>query len=375
MDTHFETIIVGGGQAGLAVGYHLARSAQSFVILDASSRLGDSWRVRWDSLRVFTPAKYNGLPGMRFPAPSLSFPTKDEVADYMAAYAARFELPVRGGIKVDSVSRDGDHFEVASSAGMLRAANVVIATGACHTPKIPDFASQLDPTIVQLHSIAYKSPSQLRDGPVLVVGAGNSGAEIAYDIRLAHNVLLSGTPAGQLPVRHGAGAAALVLPLIKFLGTHVLTVDTPVGRNVLPKMKGAPLIRVKLKDLEGAGIERVARVTGAREGRPALADGRALDVANVIWCTGFRSDFEWIRLPDAFGPDGKPIQYCGVAASEPGLYFVGMEHLYAAVSDVLPGVGRDAAYIARHVARNRKLAGQACAEDATAGREPAEVHA
>ena len=155
----------------------------------------------------------------------------------------------------------------------------------------------------------------------------------------------------------------------------MLTVDTPVGRNVLPKMKGAPLIRVKLKDLEGAGIERVARVTGAREGRPALADGRALDVANVIWCTGFRSDFEWIRLPDAFGPDGKPIQYRGVAASEPGLYFVGMEHLYAAVSDVLPGVGRDAAYIARHIARNRTLAGQAGAEDASAGREPAEVHA
>ena len=375
MDRHFETIIVGAGQAGLAVGYHLARSGQSFVILDASTRLGDSWRVRWDSLRVFTPAKYNGLPGMRFPAPSLSFPTKDEVSDYMAAYAARFELPVRGGVKVDSVSRDGDQFEVASSAGMLRAANVVIATGACHTPKIPDFASQLDPAIVQLHSIAYKSPSQLRDGPVLVVGAGNSGAEIAYDIRHAHNVLLSGTPAGQLPVRHGAAAAALVLPLIKFLGTHVLTVDTPVGRNVLPKMKGAPLIRVKLKDLEGAGIERVARVTGERDGRPALADGRALDVANVIWCTGFRSDFEWIRLPDAFGPDGKPIQYRGVAASEPGLYFVGMEHLYAAVSDVLPGVGRDAAYIARHIARNRTLAGQAGAEDASAGREPAEVHA
>ena len=146
MDRHFETIIVGAGQAGLAVGYHLARSGQSFVILDASTRLGDSWRVRWDSLRVFTPAKYNGLPGMRFPAPSLSFPTKDEVADYMAAYAARFELPVRGGVKVDSVSRDGDQFEVASSAGMLRAANVVIATGACHTPKIPDFASQLEGT-------------------------------------------------------------------------------------------------------------------------------------------------------------------------------------------------------------------------------------
>jgi putative flavoprotein involved in K+ transport len=350
MDRHFETIVIGGGQAGLAVGYHLARNGRPFVILDASPRLGDSWRVRWDSLRVFTPAKYNGLPGMRFPAPSLSFPTKDEVADYMAAYAARFELPVRNGIRVDGVCREGNGFEVRSSTGAFLADNVVIATGACHTPRIPGFASQLDPEIVQLHSSAYKSPSQLRPGPVLIVGAGNSGAEISYDIRHAHHVLLSGTPSGQLPVRHGAAAAALVLPLIRFLGTHVLTVDTPVGRNVLPKMKGAPLIRVKLKDLEHAGIERVARVTGVRAGTPLLADGRTLDVANVIWCTGFRSDLEWVRLPEVFGPDGKPVQYRGVVASTPGLYFVGLEHLYAAVSDVLPGVGRDAGYVARHIA-------------------------
>jgi len=350
MDRHFETIVIGGGQAGLAVGYHLARNGRPFVILDANPRLGDSWRVRWDSLRVFTPAKYNGLPGMRFPAPSLSFPTKDEVADYMTAYAARFELPVRNGIRVDGVCREGNGFEVRSSAGAFLADNVVIASGACHTPRIPDFASQLDPEIVQLHSSAYKSPSQLRPGRVLIVGAGNSGAEISYDIRHAHHVLLSGTPSGQLPVRHGAAAAALVLPLIRFLGTHVLTVDTPVGRNVLPKMKGAPLIRVKLKDLEHAGIERVARVTGVKDGTPLLADGRTLDVANVIWCTGFRSDLEWVRLPEVFGPDGKPDQYRGVAASEPGLYFVGLEHLYAAVSDVLPGVGRDAGYVARHIA-------------------------
>src|SRR6058998_2637004 len=175
--------------------------------------------------------------------------------------------------------------------------------------------------------------------------------------------LLSGNPPGQLPVRHGPAAAAFVLPLVKFLGTYVLTVDTPVGRKVLPKMKTAPLIRMKMNDLRRAGVEQVARVTGAQDGVPLLADGRTLDVANVIWCTGFRSDFRWIQLPAAFGTDGRPLHYRGVVASEPGLYFVGLEHQYAAVSDVLPGIGRDAGYVARHIAGRETLAGRVDSED------------
>jgi putative flavoprotein involved in K+ transport len=373
MKSHFETVVIGAGQAGLAVGHHLARRGRSFVILDANERVGDSWRGRWDSLRVFTPAKYNGLPGMRFPAPSLSFPTKDEVADYMAAYAARFALPVRSKVRVDGVSRDGERFVVMTSEGVLTAGNVVIATGAAHAPRVPEFARELDKSIVQMHSSAYKNPGQLRDGTVLVVGAGNSGAEISFDLAQRHHVLLSGTPAGELPVPHGPAMAALVLPLVRFLGTHVLTVDTPVGRSVLPKMRGTPLIRMKIKDLETAGVERVTRVTGARDGMPLLADGRALDVANVIWCTGFRSDFQWVHLPAAFGSAGQPIQYRGVVAAEPGLYFVGLEHMYAAVSEVLPGVGRDAAYVARHIASRGPLAGGVDAEDRMVGSDPVEV--
>lgn len=374
MDRHFETVIIGGGQAGLSVGYHLARRHRAFVILDANERLGDSWRTRWDSLRVFTPAKYNGLPGMRFPAPSLSFPTKDEVADYMGAYAANFKLPVRSRAAVEGVTRTASGFAVMSNAGAFEADNVVVATGACHTPKFPDFATRLDRRIVQLHSSAYKSPVQLADGGVLVVGLGNSGAEISYDVRRGRKVWLSGTPSAQLPVRHGAAAAAFVLPLVKFLGTHVLTVDSPVGRRVLPKMKGhaAPLIRLKLNDLEAAGIERVARVTGVRDGLPLLADGRTLNVANVIWCTGFRSDFRWIRLPAAFGVDGQPIHYRGVVATEPGLYFAGLEHQYAAVSDVLPGIGRDAGYVARHIA-NRPMLNRVDSKDGMVRRDPAEL--
>jgi putative flavoprotein involved in K+ transport len=363
----FDTIIVGGGQAGLATGHFVAQQSRSFVILDAHERVGDAWRTRWDSLRVFTPAKYNGLPGMRFPAPRLSFPTKDDVADYMAAYATRFALPVRNTVRVDSLERAADGFLVTASAGTFEAANVVVATGAHRKPRIPAFASELDSRITQLHSSDYRNSGQLGDGAVLVVGLGNSGAEISMDVRQGRHVLVAGSPMGQLPVKHGAAAAAFVLPLVKFMGTYVLTVDTPVGRKVLPKMKTAPLIRIKVKDLEGAGIERVPRVAGVRDGMPLLEDGRKLDIANVIWCTGFTNDLGWIKVPEAFGEDGKPAQYRGVATAVPGLYFVGMEHQYAATSDVLPGVGRDAAYVAR------RLAARVDSKDRVVRRDAAEV--
>ncbi|HEY3193791.1 MAG TPA: NAD(P)-binding domain-containing protein [Candidatus Dormibacteraeota bacterium] len=372
MERHCETVIIGGGQAGLSVGYHLARQGREFLILDANKRVGDSWRNRWDTLRVFTPAKWCGLPGMRFPGPRLSFPTKDEVGDFMADYAAKFKLQVCNGVSVEGVSRQGTRFAVTSNGGLFSADNVVVATGASHTPRIPPYATELDRGITQMHSSAYKRAGQLRDGPVLVVGLGNSGAEISYDVSRSHRVLLSGTPLAEIPVRHGSLLSLLVFMMIKFLGTHVLTMDTPIGRKVLPHVHGAPLIRLKVKDLTAAGIERVARVTGVRDGMPLLADGRTLEVANVIWCTGFRSDFGWIQLPRAFDVDGKPIQYRGAVAAEPGLYFVGLEGLYAAVSDVLPGIGRDAAYIARHIVNRRRL-DRVDSEDRMVRRDPAEL--
>jgi putative flavoprotein involved in K+ transport len=347
----FETVIVGGGQAGLAMGYHLAKRGRPFVILDENEQIGYAWRNRWDSLRLFTPAKYNRLAGMRFPANSVSFPTKDEMADYLARYAARFGLPVRTGVRVDGLYKDGERFVVTSGDGRFEADNVVVATGAHHTPKIPAFALDIDPGIVQLHANEYRNPSQLREGGVLVVGIGNSGAEIAWELVRTHPTWLSGKPTGQIPFRHGPRTARFPLPIVKFIGTHVLTMRTPIGRKVRPffQSHGAPLIRVKLKDLATAGVEQVGRTVGARNGLPELADGRVLDVANVIWCTGFRYDYAWIDLP-VFGEDGAPVHRRGIALSEPGLSFVGLVFQYAAVSDVLPGVSRDAAYIAKHIA-------------------------
>jgi putative flavoprotein involved in K+ transport len=349
---YVETLIVGGGQAGLAAGYHLRKRGRRFLILDANDRLGDSWRNRWDSLRLFTPAKYDGLPGMRFPARRWSFPTKDEMGDYLEAYAARFELPVRTGVGVDRISRVGDRYVVEAGDRRFEADNVIVASGAHRMPKVPAYARELDSRIVQIHAGEYRNPSQLRDGAVLVVGVGNSGAEIALELSRGHTTWQAGKESGEIPVRHGSVPARFVLPIVRFLGYRVLTVKTPIGRKVGPKLAShaAPLIRTKSKDLAAAGVERVPRVVGVRDGLPLLEDGRVLDVANVVWCTGFRQDFSWIDLP-VFGEDGQPVHERGAVRSAPGLYFMGLIFQYAAVSDVIPGVGRDADYIAKHIAR------------------------
>jgi putative flavoprotein involved in K+ transport len=367
-----ETLVIGGGQAGLAVGYHLKRSGRPFLILDGHQRIGEAWRTRWDSLRLFSPAKYDGLPGWRFPAPRWSFPTKDEMADYLESYARRFELPVRTGVRVDRLFKEDGRF--VATAGELRfeADRVVVASGAHRTARVPAFASELDTRVVQLHSHDYRSPAQLREGGVLVVGAGNSGAEIANELVRTRETSLAGRDVGEIPVPHGSRRARVFLPVIRFVGHHVLTVRTPIGRKVAPKFvaKPTPLIRVKSKGLAAAGVERVPKVTGVRDGLPLLEDGRVLDVANVVWCTGFRQDLSWIELP-IFDETGRPLHDRGIARSEPALSFVGLIFQYAATSDILPGVGRDARRIARHLAR---LPAPAERTAVAAGREPLLVH-
>jgi putative flavoprotein involved in K+ transport len=342
-----DTIIIGGGQAGLTLGHHLKEQQQNFVILDANPRTGDAWRQRWDSLRVFTPAKYDGLPGEPFPADPLSFPTKDEVAGYLEGYAARESLPVLHGTRVERLWREADHFVAASNGHRWEARNAVVATGVSQAPKVPAFALELAPAVVQFHSSDYRNPGQLQDGPVLVVGLGNSGAEIALEVSRTHPTIAAGKPGGELPVKHGRTAARYFLPLVRFLGLHVLTLGTPIGRKIAPAFKthAAPLIRTRTKDLAEAGVRLVPRVTGVEDGAPVLADGTRLDVANVIWCTGFRDDFSWMD-PNLLDGGALPRQHRGVALDSPGLFFLGQEFLYAAASATLPGSGRDARYLA-----------------------------
>jgi putative flavoprotein involved in K+ transport len=352
--TRVNTVVIGGGQAGLSVGYHLARKGVDFVILDASARVGDVWRRRWDSLRLFTPARHAGLDGLPFPAPPFSFPTKDEMADYLEQYARTFALPVKSAMRVERLSRVGRRFLVVAGRQRFEADHVVVAMAHYQQRRIPAFAAELDPGIVQLHSLDYRNGDQFQAGDVLVVGAGNSGAEIAFEAARHHRTWLSGPHTGSVPFRIDGLAARLALSrlVLRVVFHRILSVATPVGRMARPKMlrQAAPLIRLKPRDLAAAGVQRLPRVTGVRGGRPLLEDGRALDVANVVWCTGFDAGFSWIDLP-VFGPDGEPLHERGVVASEPGLYFVGLHFLYAFSSDMIHGVGRDAARIAGLIAR------------------------
>jgi putative flavoprotein involved in K+ transport len=348
---YHDTIVIGGGQAGLATGYFLKQQGRDFVILDANARIGDSWRNRWDSLRLFTPARFDGLVGMPFPAQDYSLPTKDEMADYLEAYAEHFQLPVRIGVRVNHLTREGERFVVTAGDKRFEGNNVVVAMATFQQPKIPTFASELDPNITQLHSSAYRSPSQLREGGVLIVGAGNSGAEIATEVVRTDPIWLAGRDVGHIPFRvEGGLARLLVRPLFRVVFHRILSTATPIGRKARPKfLSGAlPLIRVKPKDLAAAGVVRVPRITGAQDGKPLLEDGRTLDVANVIWATGYTPGFSWIDLP-VFGAR-EPLHTRGVVASEPGLYFIGLDFLYAVSSAMIHGVSRDAKYIVQHIA-------------------------
>ena len=352
-EEQIQTVIIGAGQSGLSAGYHLARRGVPFVILEANQRVGDTWRKRWDSLRLFTPARYDALVGMPFPASATSFPTKDAMADYLESYAKHFKLPVRTGAPVTRLSKRGKGFLVQGADFAIEAENVVIAMASYQQPRVPAFAAELDPSIVQMHSSDYRNPAQLRKGGVLVVGAGNSGAEIAIEAaRNGYSTMLSGRHPGHVPFRIESfvGRNVLAPIVLRFVFHRLLTLNTPIGR----KAKGdgapraAPLIRTRPQELVAGGIQRAAKTVGVKDGRPLLEDGRALDVANVVWCTGFHPGFSWVDLP-VFGQNGAPLHRRGVVESEPGIYFTGLEFLFAMSSTMIHGAARDAEYIANAV--------------------------
>lgn len=351
-----ETLIIGGGQAGLALAYELRQRGRPCVVLNASKRIGDSWRERWDSLRLFTPAKLSHLPGMKQPRAGWAFARKDEFADYLEAYASEFELDVRNGARAARITRNGDRYLVDAGDERFVADHVVLATGAYQEPKVPVFAPELHPSIRQMHSSAYRNPGQLEPGEVLIVGGGNSGAEIALDLASHHRVRLSGS-APVFPVRPGSLPSKVVMPLFLFAATRLLTTRTPMGRRMRPQARNhaAPILRAKPKDLARAGVKRTARIVGVQDGRPVTEDGERLDVRNVIWCTGFQSDFSWIDLP-AFHDGEEPAHERGVILDEPGMYFIGQRFQYALASSFIGGVGRDAAYVAGVIDRRVKEA-------------------
>ena len=357
---HIETVIIGAGQAGLSTGYHLQRRGRPFVILEANARVGDRWRRHWDTLRLYSPAKYDGLPGLPFPADAWAFPGKDDVAAYLERYALEFDLPVRCNTRVETLERmPGGGFRLELDDGSLTCDNVVVATGTFgQAPSVPEFAAGLDPSIRQLHSSEYHRPSDLQPGPVLVVGASHSGTDIAWEVAGTHQVTLCGRDCGQLPFRPEQRRARMIFPLVVFVWRHVLTRRTPVGRKVMEEIRhhGGPMIRVHREDLAGRGVERrTDRLTGVSDGLPVLADGTVVPATNVVWATGVRQTFDWIQIP-VVGEDGWPDEMRGVVDQVPGLFFCGLAFQYAFSSMVFPGIGRDAAFLAgRIAARAREL--------------------
>jgi putative flavoprotein involved in K+ transport len=367
----FDTVIIGGGQAGLAAGHELARRGLPFVILEANARIGDNWRSRWESLRLYSPARFDSLPGHPFPAAGSAYPSGRQMGDYLESYADADRLPVRTGVRVESLRRREDAkdgFVVEAGDQRFEAAQVIVATGAFRKPRVPDFAGQLDPAIRQLHSSEYHDPSQLQDGPVLVVGASHSGADIALEAATSHRTYLSGRIHGQIPVPLESRRGRFVFPFLQFAFKHILTLRTPMGRRMAPhvRMGGGPLLRVRRPDLDRAGVELFEmRTEGVKDGKPMLADGRVLEVANVVWSTGFRPDFGWIEMPIT-GDDGWPEERRGVVPSVPGLYFLGLPFLYAFASMLVTGAGRDAAYVADRVAERVKATRTAPDQGSTA---------
>ena len=357
IDETYDTLVVGGGQAGLAAGYYLAMQGEHFLILDEGARTGDAWRRRWDSLRLFTPSQFDGLPGMPFPQPAYSLPTKDEVADYLEAYAGSFKLPIRHGVKVEALCREGAGYQLVAGGRRYFARKVIVATGPFRQPFTPGFAAQLDPAIFQLHSDEYRNPAQVAGAAVLVVGAGNSGVEIGIELASAgKQVWLSGRDVGQIPA-NTLGKAFGGKPYWWMI-SRILSVGTPIGRKMKSNIleHGNPLIRSNRKDAAEAGVRLTARMAGVQSGQPQLEGGQILPVDAVIWATGYRPAYPWIDLP-IFDERGFPRHQQGVVREAPGLYFVGLHFQTALTSALLGGVGADARRIVAQFAENGAHAG------------------
>jgi putative flavoprotein involved in K+ transport len=348
------TIVIGGGQAGLSTGYHLKKANIEFLILDAEAHTGDSWRKRWNSLRLFTPAWNNGMPGYPFPGDQNSFPGKDEVADYLMEYKEKFELPVLYNARVKLVKKTNNGFQIKLEDRVLEAQNLVIATGSYTIPKMPAFARQLNGSIQQIHSSDYKSPYNLPNGNILVVGAGTSGFQIAMDaLSEKRTVYIAGKPTAQIPDF-----------IFKYFGKqfvwmnkHVLNTGTPMGRKFQAKIlqgKGAPLIHISPEVAMNAGVKIVSRLHGVQGGWPVMESDQKIKPTAIIWCTGFRPDYSWMDLPAAIADSGYPESNRGVSSKYPGLYFVGSQFQYSLTSTWIGGVGRDAGYIVNQICANGK---------------------
>jgi putative flavoprotein involved in K+ transport len=338
-DEVLDMVVIGGSQTGLAMAWHLARHHLRFVVLEAGPEIGHSWRSRWDSLTLFTPAQHDALPGMPFPGPPDTYPTKDPVAGYLKAYAAAFDLPVRLNARVTALTRTAEGFEIRAGDGVFRARQVVVATGPFQVPYMPPAAQRLDDSVTQLHSAGYRNPRALPPGPVLVVGGGNSGFQIAEELAATRQVDLSiATKAPMLPQRL---AGKDLFWWLTRLGLMRVTAQSRLGRRLSSRPDF--IIGSSRRRLQAAGARFRPAVAGADGRTVRFADGTSLDVEVVIWATGYRPDYSWIHIPDVTR-DGQVIHRRGVT-EVPGLYFLGLSWQHTRGSALLGFVHEDAAYL------------------------------
>jgi putative flavoprotein involved in K+ transport len=352
-DGPLDVVVVGGNQSGLAMAWHLAQQGLQFLVLEAGPEVGHVWRSRWDSLKLFTPAQYDALPGMAFPAPADTYPTKDPVADYLQAYVAAFDLPVRLNARVTSLTRTDLGFEVRTTDDTVHARQVVVATGPFQVPFVPPMASGLDPSVTQLHSAGYRNPQALPQGQVLVVGGGNSGFQIAEELAATRTVDLSiATRYPMLPQRL---AGRDLFWWLTRLGLLRVTVTSRPGRRM---SRRDFVIGTNRRRLEGKGVRFRPRLVDAEGRTVRFADHRLLeDVGVVVWATGYRPDYAWLHIPGVIR-EGQVVHRRGVT-EVPGLFFLGLSWQHTRGSALLGFVNDDAAYLADRIATGPGTAGSA----------------
>jgi putative flavoprotein involved in K+ transport len=360
-DELLDVVVIGGSQAGLATAWQLARRNLRFVVLDAGPELGDTWRSRWDSLTLFTPTQYDALPGMAFPGPPDTYPGKDAVAGYLQDYTAAFNLPVRLNSRVTRLGQTAEGFEIRTQDEVLRARQVVVATGPFQVPFVPPAAQRLDDSVTQLHSAGYRNPRALPPGPGLVVGGGNSGFQIAEELAATRQVDLSiATRAPILPQR--LGGKDLFWWLTR-LGLMRVTAESRLGRRMSSREF---IIGSSRRRLRAAGVRFRPAVASADGRTVRFADGTSLDAEVVIWATGYRSDYSWIHIPGV--THDRQVAHRRGVTEVPGLYFLGLSWQHTRGSALLGFINEDAAYLADRIAARPQI-GDLPSPDIQAGRE------
>ena len=348
MLTMYDVIIIGAGQAGLSMGYYLKKTNLSFLILDKGARIGEVWKNRYDSLKLFTPHEYSSLPGLALEGIQNDYPTKDDIAHYLSTYANTFKLPVKLKVAVQGIHKTESGFQISTTQEDFTAKNVVIATGAFQKPHLQEFRNRLSDDVLQLHSSEYKNSKQLRDGPVLVVGGGNSGTQIAVELSKDRKTYLSVSHKMKFVPQDIMNKS--IFWWLDKLGVYRANVNSKMGQFL--KKQPDPIFGYELKSLIKNGKVIVKpRTISIQNDHFIFEDNSEVQVNNVIWSTGFISDYTWIDIAEVFDESNQPLHQRGVTSVK-GLYFLGLPWQSSRGSALLQGVGADAEYLLNNILEN-----------------------